>query len=672
MVYTTWGFETFFIKGCNRLLRRSERKIEAISLAAVLSVALLWRVLFFSAIQNTPLAFWHTWDQSDMHSFWQQARTLAAGDWLAHVPYHPYHNWMRVAPRAVWEPFFARPAFYQAPLYSYFLALLMRLKVDAALWARIIQLALGVGATGLVWGVTRRLFGRGAALGAGMLVAAYAPLLVIESQVLRDTLVLFLMLLIFYLYQGWTLQRPRRAGVARPLTLGVLLGVLTMAHEGVTLLGVAVLTMGLMRLRGQGREALRWVGLLALGLLIGYGPLLARNLAVGAPALPRFAGSAFAFAVANHASAPWGGATWIAPTTAFGQTLAQSQGNVGALVAGTLQSYHGEWWRWLGHWAMRLGALGLAAENNENVCQAYFNHHVPILAFCVDFRILLPLALTGAALWGRRRWRAALLRGSSASALALHGLLVVLMLSLVLPLGRYRLMLLPALAPWAGRGVFVAWAAFKEKRSARLGVAAGLLLILAAAQFGLGFALPFDRPYGGLRPVDYQLAARMYVDWGRPDLALGEFHNGIDAGLPSELFDLDLGIAAEAAGNELMAANYYQRTLAREPNNAIALLRLGWLRAAANNPQVRNLPEAETLARRCTPANRQAEVKDLLAAASAASGDYAKARELAEQALATARTRLSATLASKIEARLALYRQGRPYVRPGKTPALIR
>lgn len=635
-------------------------------------MALLWRVLFFSAIQNTPLAFWHTWDQSDMHSFWQQARALAAGDWLAHTPYHPYHNWMRVAPRSVWETFFNQPAFYQAPLYSYFLASLMRLKVDVALWARIIQLALGVGVTGLVWGVTRRLFGRGAALAAGMLVAAYAPLLVIESQLLRDALVLFLMLLILYLYQSWTHQRPRKAGVARPLAIGVLLGVLTIAHEGVTLLGLAILTMGLMRLRGQRREALRWVALLALGLLAGYGPLLARNLAVGAPALPRFAGSAFAFAVANHATAPWGGATWITPTPEFGQTLQQSQGDVGALVLGTLQSYHGEWWRWLGHWAMRLGALGLGGENNENVCQAYFNHHVPILAFCVDFRLLLPLALTGIFLWGRRRWRVAVLRGSSASTLVLHALLVVLMLSMVLPLGRYRLMLLPALAPWAGRGLFLAWAAFKENRKARFTAATSLLVLLSAAQFGLGFALPFNRPYGGLRPVDYQLAARMYVDWGRPDLAITEFHNAIDAGLPPEVFDLDLGIAAEAAGNELMAATYYQRTLAREPGNPIALLRLGWLRAAAREPQVRNPQEAAALARRCAPADREAEINDLLAAASAASGDYAKARELAEQALNVARSRPGAVLAVKIEERLALYRQGRPYVRQGKIPAMAR
>lgn len=649
---------------------RPARNSELLSLLAVLAVALAWRVLFFLSIQNTPLAFWHTWDQSDMHSFLEQARALAAGDWLARAPYHPYHEWMRVAPPASWQAFFTRPAFYQAPLYSYFLALLLRLGLDAALWARLIQLLLGVAGVGLLYGITRRLFGRGAALAAGLLMAVYGPLLVVESQLLRDTPILFLTLLIFFCYQSWT-RRPRRAASA-PLALGVPLGLLALAHEGAALLAISVAAAGFFhsrrsRARRAGRApALRWLTLLFIGILAGYAPLLVRNLIVGAPAGPRFAGSAFAWAVANHATAPWGGAIWMNPTPAFGETLRRSGGGIPSLIGGVLASYHGQWWLWLAHWAGRLAALGSGAENNENVCQAYFAARVPILAFSVDFRILLPLALAGAVLWGRRRWAAALRGGSVAAALALNLVLVAGLLSLVLPLGRYRLMFLPALLPFAGHAVFslgsaLSARALRARRPRRLALGAGVIALVALGQWGLGRALPV----GGLRPTDFKVAAKILLDLGRPDLARAELESAAQAGLDPREFELELAIAIESAGAEPEAAARYERLLSREPARAIALLRLGWLRAAAHDPAVRQPARALDLARRyaALPEASAVESADLQAAAQAAAGDFPSAAGLAAQALAAARREGRQPLARQIESRLALYRQRQPFTR---------
>ena len=61
----------------------------------VMAAAVLWRVAFFSQIQGTPATDWHAWDQSDMHTYWLQAESLAAGDWLGRRPYYPYHTWMQ-------------------------------------------------------------------------------------------------------------------------------------------------------------------------------------------------------------------------------------------------------------------------------------------------------------------------------------------------------------------------------------------------------------------------------------------------------------------------------------------------------------------------------------------------------------------------------------------------
>jgi 4-amino-4-deoxy-L-arabinose transferase-like glycosyltransferase len=574
---------------------------------------------------------------------------------------------MRVVPPEAWQPFFTRPAFYQAPLYSYFLALLMRVGGDAALWARMIQIGLGVANTGLIYGITRRPFGRRAAVAAGLIMAAYGPLLVIESQLLRDTLVLTLMLAVFFLYQAWTLDRKTPGAWRWPLGLGALLGVLATAHEGAMMLGVAIVAAGWLHARSKTKRsetrisAARWAALLALGALAGYGPLLARNLIVGAPAGPRFAGSAFAFAVANHATAAWGGATWISPTPEFGLTIARSGGNAVALVGGVLGSYHGEWWRWVGHWLTRLGALALGAENNENVCQAYFAMRVPILAFSVDFRLLLPLALAGGIGWGWRRWRAAVRGGSPALALAVDGVLVTLMLSLVLPLGRYRLMLLPALVPFAGRAAVGMLAALHGRRWKALAWTAGLAALVAAGQWGLGRALPF----GGLRPVDFNIAAKMLLDWGHPELALRELGSGVQAGLDPQAFELETAIVLDAAGREAEAAGLYERALARPTRDPLALQRLGWLRAAARDPQTRQPQEAGELARQYAALKPEsgADAMDLLAAAAAARGDFSAARADAEQALAAARRQGRLALAGQIAKRIELYRQGRPFVR---------
>ena len=93
--------------------------------------ALAVRFGFWTQIRGTPLDEWHTWDQSDMATYVEQARRLAAGDWLARDPYHPYHAWQRgAASEAEWLRWYGPQSFHQAPLYSYGLAALSKLRTD--------------------------------------------------------------------------------------------------------------------------------------------------------------------------------------------------------------------------------------------------------------------------------------------------------------------------------------------------------------------------------------------------------------------------------------------------------------------------------------------------------------------------------------------------------------
>jgi tetratricopeptide (TPR) repeat protein len=89
--------------------------------------------------------------------------------------------------------------FFISPLYIYFLAAVHALSAGSLLAAKVVQIALGTAAAGLVYGMTRRLFGERAALFAGILYALTGFVTFHEVLILQAALDPFLTALCLYL-----------------------------------------------------------------------------------------------------------------------------------------------------------------------------------------------------------------------------------------------------------------------------------------------------------------------------------------------------------------------------------------------------------------------------------------------------------------------------------------
>ncbi len=112
----------------------------------------------------------------------------------------------------------SQDAFWQPPLYPYFLATLYRIAGPSVLAARIVQALLGVAAALIVFAIAKRMMPTRPSLIAAILFAAYGPLLFFYSQLLPTglavTLFLLATLLTLVLVGQPTLPRALACGAA--------------------------------------------------------------------------------------------------------------------------------------------------------------------------------------------------------------------------------------------------------------------------------------------------------------------------------------------------------------------------------------------------------------------------------------------------------------------------
>src|SRR5262249_34598840 len=126
-------------------------------------------------------------------------------------------------------------------------------------------------------------------------------------------------------------------------------------------------------------------------------------------------------------------------------------------------------------------------------------------------------------------------------------------------------------------------------------------------------------------------------------------------------------LAAEQ-GNYERAMDDLRRALTLNPSCTDACRSLAWLEATCPNPKFQNARQAIAAAERAaqhSPPNDYL-ILDTLAAAQASAGQFNRAVEIQEQALANA----PPELAPSLERRLALYREGRPFRSNPPTPAV--
>ncbi|MEE2673572.1 MAG: tetratricopeptide repeat protein [Myxococcota bacterium] len=188
----------------------------------------------------------------DAQNYDARAREIASGDWIGDQ------------------------VFYQAPLYSYFLAVVYRFVGDAPLVVRLVQMLLGATSCVFLAQAGWRFFGKPAGIAAGLLLAVYAPAIFFDSMLQKSCIDVFLVCASL-----WVLSEidPRRSR-GSCFGLGVLLAVLVLSRENALVFCVVVLAWLLLLPSAAWRTRVALAASLAAGIGLVLLPVALRNASV--------------------------------------------------------------------------------------------------------------------------------------------------------------------------------------------------------------------------------------------------------------------------------------------------------------------------------------------------------------------------------------------------------
>ncbi|HET7745875.1 MAG TPA: tetratricopeptide repeat protein [Vicinamibacteria bacterium] len=435
-------------------------------LVAVLAASV--RATHLVAVAQTPMVeYQRVFAESDMFMFHEWAQRIAGGDVLGRVTFHPLTRWqLEVAPPEKWERWYggARPVYNKAPFYAYLLGALYSVFGDSALPMLLLQVAASTAAVALLFVITEGMFGASAALFAAALFALHGPSVHYDALLLRGPWIVLAALLV-----TWRLMRAEgRAPLAEGLWLGAAVGGAILVNEGFVPLLALTLAVAAWRWGrpARGRGALGY----ALGLAALLGPLLLRNLAVGAPPFSIAVMGTAAFAFFN------GGTTdplvfGVRPAS-YRALLEAGDGNALATVTATLAS-HGTAGQILRFYAERAAGFLIPFEFPDNVNFYYAALRSPLLRLLPGHTLVMPLALVGVAV-GWRQLRQAVI-------LAPVLLTLTASIMLTVPVSRYRATWTVVLLPLAGLALdrMARWAAQRDVFPVLLALLATALLALA-------------------------------------------------------------------------------------------------------------------------------------------------------------------------------------------------
>ncbi|NNE44920.1 MAG: hypothetical protein HKN12_11995, partial [Gemmatimonadetes bacterium] len=415
----------------------------------------------------------------------------------------------------------------------------------------------GVGTLVLVAAVARRYFGAGAGVVAAVLALLYAPLLFYELVLLRATLLAMVTAALVLAWQE-AIERDR-PGVW--LMVGFVTGAAILLKS--VFLSFAVVgavyaaVVGLRRnggsppAGGTGRAAgaVSAAGTVAAGVLLGMLPLIARNVAVGAPPLalaaPGLANLIFGLGPGVN---PLPGASTY-DFASYGEILGRTDG--GLFAAGVeLLRMHGGPGPFLTMLAKKFITVWHWYEIPNNLNFHYFETRIGILQVLpLRFIVLAPLALVGMGLG----WRASVRRWP----LSLAVLTAVAVLTVFANNSRTRLPLVVALIPFAAYAItrMAGWVRTRQwwRAAAAVAVAAGLSLAMSGELPGSG-----ER----VRASDHALALQAYYlpeaaaaeAAGEPERAAELFREAVRQG-PAWVRD-PAGLSAPTSQERALAGLY--------------------------------------------------------------------------------------------------------------------
>jgi len=405
------------------------------ALLLVLGVALGVRLANVRWMAAQPITeFQYVWGDGDMAMHWQWAGRIAHGDLLSREPY-PLPPWMQaIAPFETWQRWRGGNVFFKAPLYPYALAAVRVVVGEDHRAILLCHVALGVVNVALLYLLASRYFDVPIALTAGLGAALYGPALLNETLLLRDTLGVTMSLLLLL-----ALSRCTTAARGRWLVAGIAFALALLARELVAPFGLCVAFWIWQRFRTPPAVVVHVLGAFALGAALGLVPLVARNLAVGAPPL---AVSAIGPEGILYGHAVDGAPAELKVPAAAAEILRAADGSLIAVLRGTLATYGGDWWRLLRNEAARAAAIFSALEGSDNTNWYFYAARSTLLGRALRWEIVLALGLVG--LWVARRC----VRGDDRIVLYYLGVSLI-GLQFTSVVGRYRLVPAAVLSMYA-------------------------------------------------------------------------------------------------------------------------------------------------------------------------------------------------------------------------------
>jgi len=555
--------------------RRLSPRAEALLLfllALALRAAFQWNTTTAVGLDTTRVP------EFDQNTFHQWACRIADGDVLSRDMIHPFHGWARViATEAEWISWYGEKTFHQAPLYPYLCGAIYAVfgKHPAVVYA--LQALLGALAAVLAWRIGRNLFGAGAGRVAGLAIALCGPLVFMEGELLRESLMAFLLLVFVDVA-----ETARVRGTAKSaLALGLVLALNVLTKPTALLLIPIPFVIGL--LHAASARRLAFLGAAALGLAIPFAPVVARNVAVGAAPLSIETRGPEAFVAGNAQGST--GVHWFPNETRgvllYGHArriLRETEDRLLPTIVATLATHSSNPLGYLALLGKKTAAVlnDYEAPNNENF--ALMRSAVPALKLpFVTFGWIVPFAIPGIFL-AARDWR----RTLPLLAVAVTGLLVPIGFYVI---ARFRLPAVPALGVLAG--AYVAWLAPAVRRSLRRGAPARTRAIAAAGVAASAALAVFARPDPALAMSEafatFHLARQFqtYGDIERSDRLIDravELAERDGVGAPENLAILAealfrRGGNALARGDLATAKEAYSKFLALESDGRVARLK---------------------------------------------------------------------------------------------------
>jgi 4-amino-4-deoxy-L-arabinose transferase-like glycosyltransferase len=416
---------------------RTLARRDVLAMLVVFVVALTLRLLYLTQAWDLPF---FEFPVVDARSYDEWGKAIAAGDWLGDR------------------------TFYQAPAYPYFLGLVYTL-FGHDLWTlHVVQMLLGAASCVLIQRATQRLFGWGAGLAAGLLLAAYAPALFFDGLVQKTNLGLLLSSALLLALTRY-FARPTAATIA---ACGLIVGLLAITREN-ALIFVAVVPAYLLlvpREHPLPRRSLS-AATFVLGVALVLVPVGLRNYVVGGTFAITTSQMGPNFYIGNNPTATGLYAPLLPGrhTPDFEASDARRRAeweSMRELTSAEVSSY----WMdqslaWIkaapGEWSALLLYKGLLTINDFEVPDTediYVNRDFSwvlagVLPF-LRFGVLFPLAIAGVAIAWRERNSAS---GNAAGLLALLALVFAAAVAVFYVWGRYRFPLVPLLTPFAGLAI---------------------------------------------------------------------------------------------------------------------------------------------------------------------------------------------------------------------------